>query len=504
MVSNRHSRWRLLVSPRAAMLAAAAFCTCLEAFAQHPSAAAKRVSEAADASASVVMLSDLHFEPFQDPAKLPQLRKDPIDHWPAILNAPASATKDADFEALQKACPVRGVDTSWSILTTSIRQAGAVQPHPAFVTVSGDLLAHAFDCRFKALATGSTDADLTLFAEKTIAFVTGQLRAAFPDSPLYLALGNNDTSCTDYHEDRNSPFLQHVAESFAAAAHNEETGKAILHEFPDEGGYDIELPAPIQNARLIVLQDIFEAPKFKTCSGKPDARAAADQLAWLHAQLSGARARHQRVWVMAHMPPGVDMYSTVSGKRNVCSGQEPAMFLSSEELTNELTSFADVISLAIFAHSHADELRYLHAPGAPPGVGVPAKLVGSISPVNGNRPTFTIATVDPHTATLLDYTVFYTGEGKAPVKEYSFRETYKLPAFSAPALDTLTNGFLTDTTASAAPGKSYRQFLFPGDTGLHAVAVQLFWRSYACSLREDTPESFRTCACAATSGPLKP
>ncbi len=441
------------------------------------------------------MLSDIHFEPFRDPAKLASLRTAPVDAWQAILAAPASVTQAADFQRLQAACPVHGLDTAWPLLSRSLAQAAARLPHPLFVTVSGDLLSHAFDCRFKSLAPRASEEELSAFAAKTVDFVTAQLREAFPNSPVYLALGNNDSGCTDYREDRNSAFLQHVAESFASAAGSGESGQTILREFSDEGDYNIALPGPLHDSRLFVLQDIFETGRYAGCGGKLNPSAAETQLAWLTAQLADARAHRQHVWVMAHVPPGIDMYSTIHNGSKVCSGQPPVMFLGNEKIADVLTAYPDVIALAIFAHSHADELRFLHAAGGETGVS--AKLVSSISPVNGNLPTFTVAQVDPHTAVLLDYTVFLVGEGVASKPEYSFRETYKLPDVSGASLHALTSGFLADRAGEAAASQAYQRLYFAGDTGFHAAVMALFWRSYACSLTEDRAYTFRTCACAA-------
>ena len=518
--ANSRLRFATFAAPSRRTGAAAAwvFLLCLfaSASAQGTHRRTAKASKKADAdTVPVLMLSDIHFEPFQDPAKLRQLRETPVEQWTSILGAPASATQEADFQALQKTCPVRGVDSSWPLLSRSLAQAAAQAPQPLFVTVSGDFLAHAFECRFRALAPGASEEDLSAFASKTIAFVAAQLRLAFPRSQMYLALGNNDSGCGDYREDRNSPFLQHVAESFAGAAGSGENGQTILREFSDEGDYNVALPAPMRAARLIVLQDLFDSAHYKACNGKPVAAAETAQLAWLSTQLQEARAHRQHVWVMAHVPPGVDMYSTLIQLRNVCTGTAPAMFLESEKMADVLVSYTDVISLAVFAHSHADELRFLHISGAGSGAasripvsgipvsGIPVKLVSSISPVNGNRSTFTVAQVDPHTATLLDYTVYFAGDATAASREYSFRETYKLPAFSAASLQSLTAGFLADTAGSSPASQAYQHLFFPGDNGIHAAAMQLFWRSYACSLRENNPDAFRACACSVTSQPAK-
>jgi len=71
---------------------------------------------------------------------------------------------------------------------------------------------------------------------------------------------------------------------------------------------------------------------------------------------------------------------------------------------------------------------------AKPGEGVPLKIVASITPINGNRPTFTLARVNPATATLADYTVFeasnLTGIATAWSAEYTYSSAYHQPAFN--------------------------------------------------------------------------
>ena len=72
------------------------------------------------------------------------------------------------------------------------------------------------------------------------------------------------------------------------------------------------------------------------------------------------------------------------------------MFLSSEALPEVLADYGDVVQLAIFAHTHMDEVRLLNpaiADAAHRPVAV--KMVASISPIDGNNPSFTVATIDP-------------------------------------------------------------------------------------------------------------
>jgi len=493
----------------------------LPAQAQSPSHSAPTVP--------ALLLSDIHLDPFHDPAKFAALLAAPATGWAVILDAPPSPTQAADFAHLQETCGARGVDTPPALLQSTLHAARQQQPHPLLVTVSGDLMAHLFDCRFHAIAPSASAAEYSAFAAKTIAFVALQLRQTFPSTPIYFALGNNDSGCKDYSEDPGSDFLHAAAVSFSSDAVSPTNRSAILHQFPQLGDYTVTLPAPIRNTRLIVLQDIFESRRYATCNGTSNNNDAAQQIAWLHAQLTAARAAHEHVWVMAHIPPGIDAYSTFTTHRDVCAGQPPVMFLASDALANTLAEFPDVIRLALFAHTHMDEFRvYSSAAGATTPAGtIPVKLVPSIAPVNGNNPAFTLAEIDPSTATLKDYTVYRasnqagganTWDNKDTTwgEEYRFSTTYHLPDLSGASLEKLTTSFVDDKSGSTDASRAYQQFFYVGDAGpaksikaaMNAAAMQIVWPAYACAITHADAASFRTCACPASPppapGPLNP
>jgi sphingomyelin phosphodiesterase acid-like 3 len=492
---------KFILLPLVALLSLASLATApLSAAAQAPS----------PTTVPAFLLSDIHLDPFHDPAKFERLRSAPATGWAAILYAPASPTQAVDFNHLQTACNAKGVDTPPALLQSSLHAAHQQQPHPVFITVSGDLLAHQFDCRFHTLAPSATADDYETFAAKTVAFVALQLRETFPGSPIYFALGNNDSGCKDYREDPDSSFLQADAASFSADALTPANRYAILHDFPQFGDYAITLPAPIAHTRLIVLQDIFESKKYTSCNGTSSVDAAAQQIAWVRTQLTAARAAHEHVWVMAHIPPGIDAYSTFARHRDVCAGQDPEMFLASDALATTLSEFPDVIRLVLFGHTHMDELRVYTSSD---GTSIPAKLVPSITPVNGNNPAFTLAAIKPATATLQDYTIYsasnQTGVQTTWSEEYRFSTTYHLPDLSGPSLAKLTGSFVSDKSGASATSKAYQQFFYVGapdvaqgiSASIKAAAMQVVWPTYACAITHADTAGFRTCACPATPAP---
>lgn len=457
----------------------------------------------------VLMLSDIHLDPLHDPAKFAQLNAAPPTAWAAILSAPPSPTQAADFARLQSTCAAGGIDTSADLFASALAAARRQQPAPLFVTVSGDLMAHRFDCRFHALAPTASAAQYAAFAAKTVAFVALQFHLAFPQSPIYFALGNNDSGCADYHEDPDSAFLHAAAEAFAADALTPANTAMIRKQFPQLGDYAIHLPEPLQNARLIVLQDTFQSARYEGCnasSNSASGAAPAAQIAWLHTQLTAARAAHQHVWIMAHIPPGVDAYSTFSrhgGGGGICNSQLPETFLSSDNLANTLTEFPDVIRLILFGHTHMDEMRIYKTPTGT----IPGKLIPSITPVDGNNPSFTLAEVDPSTAILKDYTVFAAATKSSAnatwSPEYTYSATYHLPDFSGESAAKLATLFLADKNGSGTDSRLYQHFFFAGPhdigTALESAAMQIVWPAYACTITSDQASGFLGCACPATS-----
>jgi sphingomyelin phosphodiesterase acid-like 3 len=465
------------------------------------------------AAVPALMLSDIHFEPFFDPAKVPQLAAAPVTEWKAILAAPSSPDQQQRFSALQQTCHVRGVDTSFALFDSSMKAMRSHAASAKFVTVSGDLISHAFDCKYKAIFPKSIPDDYRQFVEKTLDYVIGELYNTFPETPVYIALGNNDSDCGDYRIDAHSEFLRvtgaEVTKNFPAAER-----QAAADSFAAGGYYRVALPAPIENARLLVLNDLFMSKNYTTCANKPDPAAAEAQITWLRQQLTEARASKQKIWIMGHIPPGVDLYSTMKGMGDVCGGQQPAMFLSSEKMADELTEFSDVVELAIFAHTHMDEVRLLKAeiPNLDPAVpgkitveakgfvaepkAVPVKMVSSISPNHGNNPSITLAQIDPARAALVDYRVVtasnQTGVDAKWSEEYDFARSYHEAGFSSSSVSRLIAGFAADSSAKTKASQSYIDDFSPGSPSL---VLQMFWPQYVCTLSNHTAQAFKACVC---------
>jgi hypothetical protein len=79
-------------------------------------AQAQSAKPSPQATVPALLLSDIHFEPFWDPAKAPQLAAAPSSEWRAILAAAPSPDQPQRFAALQQSCHARGADTSFALM----------------------------------------------------------------------------------------------------------------------------------------------------------------------------------------------------------------------------------------------------------------------------------------------------------------------------------------------------------------------------------------------------
>lgn len=482
---------------------------------------------AATSNVTAALLADPHFDPFRNVSKVPRLAAAPVERWAGILAEPADPTDAKAFQALQTACNESSVDAGNDLMLSAFQAAAekTAAGAPAFVLVAGDLLVHRFDCRYEKLlghaaaapGTKYDDAEahpspgtatgLMLFAQKTVDYIALQLHAAFPHTPVYIALGNNDSGCGDYQLDEGDPLLSATGGAIArgwAGASAEDAARARA-SYERLGSYSLPLGPSLQHGRILVLDDLYLSERFHTCKGKVDASAATDLIAWVDQELTEAERRGEFVWVLTHIPPGINTYATNVNGIDVCAGKAPVTFLQSTELTAVLARHASTVRVMISGHTHVDEMAVFGADESHGKGSFPVKGVPSVSTVSGNPPSFVIALVDAGTGTLQDYTLRQASSAVAltPASSltwrtaYDFRTTYTEPAFTAASVDDLVRRF-----AAGAPGDdqaiaTYQNY-FAGH-GLRRLALQAVWNQYTCHMQHDDPAAFTRCVCGAAT-----
>jgi predicted phosphodiesterase len=353
-----------------------------------------------------------------------------------------------------------GSDTNDALLTSMLNEAHAVDPNPPVVIIGGDFLAHQF-----------RRAD----AETTMAELAARFNATFPKAQFVITLGNNDSNCGDYLAPIGGPFLAAIAKTWAPLVDRRGAAPDFASRFPRDGTYVARLPEP--GLRIVVSNDVFESLRYGTSCAK-GYDGAAEALGRFGADLRAA-GPHDRNWVLFHIPPGIDAYTTthLTHRLGIIPFLRPR---AREALEADLVDPRDKVALAIAGHTHKFGYRIIPGPG---GVRVPVLLVPSVSPIFNNGPSFLELSVEP------DGTLSNVGE-----YSYSSGDWQRLGAladlgvkrFTAPDLEALQDRLAHDPALRTEFSRLYSGAGIPEiDEGN--------WRSYWCAATNFSATSFDAC-----------
>lgn len=374
---------------------------------------------------TVVALSDIHFNPFDDPSLVPALIRADYRGWKAIFGGSR----------------VRGYgghrgDTNFELLVSALEHARRAAARPDFIVIGGDFLAHNFGTTFAALSGDRDPAALMAFVGKTIALVTLLVAERFPETPIYPALGNNDSDCGDYQLQPGGQFLAATAQTWKGLFKGAANTAAFLRTFPVRGSYTVLNPRNAKH-RLLVLNTVFFAQQYRNACGDQRADPAGDEMDWCEAQLRAAARDGEKVWLVYHVPPGVDVYATLHGKSGA-----PVLFMEAEHNRRFLElvgRYSSAVVGALAGHTHMDSFE-LVGQGAGRRASSFVLMTPAVSPLFGNNPGFRVLTYDRRSAVVSDYATHYLNLGVARPRwalEYRFGRAYGLPAVDALSLQVI-------------------------------------------------------------------
>lgn len=401
-------------------------------------------------AADFLWLSDIHFDPLADASLVDKLAAAEPAQWAGI------------FASGSQKFPAYGHDTNWALLSSVLEAAGKTDPKAAFTIVTGDLLVHHFREQFNAAATKHDDAAFRSFVSKSIQFVALELKQG--TKPVFVALGNNDDECGDYSVQPDGAFLQDSAPSVANLAGLSDTS-SYLHS----GNYAVANPS-VKHARIVVLNTVFFSRRYNNRCGTAGVDPGAETLNWLDQQLASAQAKHEKVWLVYHIPPGIDAFaSTHANPPGSGTPLWKAPYLT--KFLDLLNRYPGVANVNLAGHIHVDDFRLLNNSAF-------LVVCPAVSPITGQNPTFRTVTFDGH-GNLQNQSTYYINNLAAPKwqLEYDFAKTWRLRGLNAKNYSTLFSRF-------GADAKTTSRWLTLYSTS-HAAA----------SL---TPETFRPYYCAET------
>ncbi len=416
-----------------------------------------------------VWLSDIHFDPLADPPIVDQLAAAEPAKWAAILTS--GSTKFPDF----------GHDTNGPLFASLLQAAARIEPKPAFTIVTGDLLGHHFRERFNAAASIHDDEAFRRFIRKTAEFVSLQISQSLAGAPLILALGNNDSDCGDYALQPGGPFLADTAKF----VNDSDSYKRF-------GSYSLKNPA-LKHQRILVLNTVFFSPRYHNICGNATDDPGSDELAWLAGELREAESRHDKVWLVYHIPPGVDAYATTRAKQ-MAAGSVTLLWKEryQAKFLSLLSQYSGVVGANFAGHIHVDDFRLLGnaEKTSPFVVGEPA-----VSPITGQNPTFRLVKFaaggqleDQATYYLKNLTEAARGESPDWELEYDFRKEWKVSELNAQSYAKLYERIANSSEEAARWWLLYST----SSPAASSVAPNRYPQFY-CADNNLTPDAYETC-----------
>lgn len=449
----------------------------------------------APTAAHFVSLSDLHFDPFLEPALVPKLAAAEAIDWGLLFETEAS-----------KRLGPHGQDTGYALLRSALAapQAADTWP-PAYVIISGDFLAHSFRDRYQATTGDDSDAGYHAFVDKTLQFLTAEISASFAGAPIFPALGNNDSYCGDYLLEPGGSFLAMLARAWTPLTRG---GPEFAQTFATGGWYEAPHPT-LPDHRLIVLNTVFFSRNYANACATGEAQGAVDpsteQLAWLEQRLRAATAAAHDVSLIYHIPPGINVYGSLHSKATACP-QKSELFWRDEVSTAFLAlvdQYHEVIVASFAGHIHTDDFRLTYpgaAGGQPSGF---VHLTPAISPMFGNNPGFQVFAYDSVGGALRDFTTYALPLGAdAPSwrAEYGFRDAYGQDGDYDLAALTRARAQIQSDETIRAKYITYNPVDSPDAKQIDASNARAYW----CGTGTMTTSDFSGCLCPQLGPQLGP
>ena len=277
---------------------------------------------------------------------------------------------------------------------------------------------------------------------KTFDFVALEFRKRFPDVKILLTPGNNDEDCGDYSIEANGPFLNDTAERASELAG---AGESFATTWKVLGSYSVEHPS-LRGVRIVSLNTVFWSNEYHPASfshgcATVNSTAAGDLFTWLESQLADAEQAHEKVWLMFHIPPGIDGWASThssgggaaaNSTSGACASSIVPMWAPewTARFQTLLGRYRSTVLASFAGHTHVDSFMLLGGEGENQQF---VLIDPAISPIYGQNPGFRIVTFK-RDGTLADQTTYFLTNLKEAggktrgrwKREYTFSRQWKI------------------------------------------------------------------------------
>jgi hypothetical protein len=372
--------------------------------------------------------------------------------------------------------------------------ARRIVPRPDVVIISGDFLAHGFQSTFVSLSGNKDPAALASFIDKTMAFITRMVNERFPKTAIFPALGNNDSYCGDYKIDPAGKFLATTSQTWKSLIKDRSNVASFMKTFPVNGSYVVSMPGSTRH-RIIVLNTIFFSRNYENSCGNSQDNPARDELAWVEAALQKAAAANEKVWLLYHILPGIDVFATVDSH----SFEAPVLNFTqsyNDQFLDLLNRYSYMITNSFVGHTHMDSFQLI-APGVAKKATSTITITPAISPIFDNNPGFKVFTYNRQSLALVNYSTYFLDLGantknSLPAhwnKEFEYRTTYNRLSLDPVSLQSVYLLMPIDYQQSLT---HFSKFYNVSNTASPAI-TDTNWPAYWCGIGFLTAARYAAC-----------
>ncbi|CUG91318.1 membrane-associated protein, putative [Bodo saltans] len=304
---------------------------------------------------------------------------------------PAYGTSEGYGACTSSSSPEWGIpscDAPLQLVQSAIRDAATQDPD--LLLMSGDWLRHGFN----SLPMSEAIPTFQKVAELMSEVMPNTTSSVFSVPNFQGALGNNDF-IPDYHFNLSNPAHPLLLNQSKVLKDLRLLSSDESSTFGQCGYYSRVVKRRSTNAssglRVIVLNTIM----YSVLLDPPltlNVEDPCDQFAFLSGTLYDARVAGDRVVIVAHIPPGMNLYNALSGGVN--SGTSNRQFWFERFVTsfrNIVAAYKDVVTFQFYGHTHMFSVI------ADADLGVPGIIVPSVTRLFGNNPSYLIAEMDDTT-----------------------------------------------------------------------------------------------------------
>src|SRR5260370_12826695 len=271
-------------------------------------------------------------------------------------------------------------------------------------------------------------------------FLGQQLEQTFPATPILAGVGKNDEECGDYQIQSGGPF-RIAALPMLRRLVGSTGGPNLDRDWQSYGNYS----ARVSGIRVLSTNTNFLSVHYRNaCGSAADGDPGRATLAWLEAELAAAKQAGEPVWLLYHIPPGIDGYATL--RQGACPGTMIPMWdqAYAGPFLALMKHYADTVTVSFAGHTHMDDFRLIADAEGRYGF---ALITPAGSPSVGQNPAF--RTVTYHTTGgILDQTTYdltnlpqaTTAAAGVPPdwrSAHTFTLQWSLPRVDLPSLDRL-------------------------------------------------------------------